>query len=49
MLKLFFLNCEHYGLKHIFHDFPFHKPKNKKTHIKTLCNFLKSKIKLEIL
>ena len=30
-------------------DFPIHKPKNKKTHIKTLCNFLKSKIKLKIM
>ena len=42
------IKSEHYALNHFFAFFSIHFRENKKQHIKTLCNFLKSKIKLEI-
>ena len=43
------IQSEHYAVNHFFTFFSIHFPLFKKQHIKTLCNFLKSKIKLKIM
>ena len=40
-------NLLHYALNHFFRVFQNVNPKIKKTHIKTLCNFRKCKVKCE--